>query len=146
MWRSNLISRSVLFASILLSNAFAIFFIATCSVVSEFKAELTNKQTNNNTKSIKAPIHSLKPPFSHTQNQPLNKQQLQFIHKQKLKTLSSSQTQFLHKESNFPSNTPKKHDFYKQKKWISTLKPNKNINEETMWVFFQEKDSYQTMP
>lgn len=40
MWRSSLISRRVLLASILLSKAFAIFFKATCSLVSEFKDEL----------------------------------------------------------------------------------------------------------
>lgn len=40
MWRSSLISRRVLFASILLSKALAIFLIATYSFVSEFKAEL----------------------------------------------------------------------------------------------------------
>lgn len=40
MWRRSLISLSVLLASILLSNAFPIFFIATPSSVSEFVAQL----------------------------------------------------------------------------------------------------------
>lgn len=40
MWQRSLISRSVLFASILLSNAFPIFFMATSSLVSEFVALL----------------------------------------------------------------------------------------------------------
>lgn len=44
MWRNSLISRRVLLASILLSKALAIFFTATCSLVSEFTAELTQKQ------------------------------------------------------------------------------------------------------
>lgn len=48
MWRSSLISRRVLFASILLSNAFAIFLMATCSFVSEFKAELFTHTTIKN--------------------------------------------------------------------------------------------------
>lgn len=50
MWRRSLISRRVLFASILLSKAFAIFFTATCSVVSEFTAELTQKKIKKITK------------------------------------------------------------------------------------------------
>lgn len=43
MWRSSLISLSVRLASILLSNALAIFLIATCSPVSELSAELSSK-------------------------------------------------------------------------------------------------------
>ena len=44
MCRRSLISRRVLLASILLSNALAIFLIATCSFVSEFRAELNNQR------------------------------------------------------------------------------------------------------
>lgn len=50
IWRSSLISRRVLFASILLSKALAIFLIATLSFVSEFIAELQNQINTRHTK------------------------------------------------------------------------------------------------
>lgn len=50
MWRSSLISLSVRLASILLSNALAIFLIATCSPVSELSAELPSQSKNPNPK------------------------------------------------------------------------------------------------
>lgn len=50
IWRSSLISLSVRLASILLSNALAIFLIATCSPVSELSAELPSQSKNPNPK------------------------------------------------------------------------------------------------
>lgn len=47
IWQRSLISRSVLLASILLSNAFPIFLIATSSFVSEFVAQLPSGNINH---------------------------------------------------------------------------------------------------
>lgn len=44
MWRRSFISRNVLFASILLSNALPIFLMATSSRVSEFTAALEQRE------------------------------------------------------------------------------------------------------
>ena len=44
MWQRSLISLNVLLASIILSNAFPIFLIATSSCVSEFTAALQRKK------------------------------------------------------------------------------------------------------
>ena len=64
-----MISRRVLFASILLSNAFAIFLMATCSFVSEFKAELfTHTTIKNKPKNFPSSIPKRKE--KKTQNNP----------------------------------------------------------------------------
>ena len=92
-----------------------ICYLLYCHMLTRLRIQSrTNKQANKQQHKINNSPNSF--PFNPpSQNQPINKQQLQFICKQKLKTLNSSQTQICKKSQTFPQNTPKKHNFMNKK-------------------------------